>query len=158
MRRQPAVAILGLVALVLTAGCAGPAASVAAPADPPPPSGLALRLEPARAPAGGHVTLRIDGPSAPATSTGVAAEFQRWNGSTWRTEYLLDAWGSGVDDPDAFPAGERHFVVDIAQVGTRPLPLKVPPVEPGEYRIVKDVTRERPTAQVTLYARLWVTD
>jgi hypothetical protein len=58
-----------------------------------------------------------------------------------------------------FPAGELHFIVDIGLVGTQSLSLKVPPVEPGEYRIAKEVTREGPAAQrqVTLYARLRVT-
>ena len=93
MRKRSAVAIPVLLALAVTAGCTRTANSGAVPADPPPPSGLVLRLEPARAPAGGLVTLRIDGPSAAASTMGVDADFQRWNGSTWRTEYLLDAWG-----------------------------------------------------------------
>jgi hypothetical protein len=53
---------------------------------------------------------------------------------------------------------EEHFHVDIALVGTQPLPLKVPPVEPGEYRIVKEVSQERPVVRrrVVLYGRLRV--
>ena len=158
MGKRSAITVPVLLALAITAGCTRTATSGAVPADPAPPSGLVLRLEPARAPAGGLVTLRIDGPSAAASTMGVDADFQRWNGSTWRTEYILDAWGAGAS-PDAFPAGELHFIVGIGLVGTQPLSLKVPPVEPGEYRIAKEVTRERPAAQrhVTLYARLRVT-
>jgi hypothetical protein len=61
--------------------------------------------------------------------------------------------------PSRSTAGELHLIVDIGLVGTQPLRLKVPPVEPGEYRIAKEVTRERPAAQrqVTLSARLRVT-
>jgi hypothetical protein len=159
MRKRSAVAIPVLLALAVTAGCTRTVNSGAVPADPAPPCGLVLRLEPARTPAGGLVTLRIDGPSAAASTMGVDADFQRWNGSTWRTEYLLDAWGAGTSRPDVFPAGELHFIVGIGLVGTQPLSLKVPPVEPGEYRIAKEVTREGPAAQrqVTLYARLRVT-
>jgi hypothetical protein len=50
----------------------------------------------------------------------------RWNGSSWRTEYILDAWGAGASHPDVFPAGELHFIVDIGLVGTQPLRLKAP--------------------------------
>jgi hypothetical protein len=159
MGKRSAITVPVLLALAITAGCTRTATSGAVPADPAPPSGLVLRLEPARAPAGGLVTLRIVGPSAAASAMGVDADFQRWNGSTWRTEYILDAWGAGASRPDAFPAGELHFIVGIGLVGTQPLRLKVPPVEPGEYRIAKEVTREGPAAQrhVTLYARLRVT-
>jgi hypothetical protein len=159
MRKRSAVAIPVLLALAIMAGCTRTANSRAVPADSAPPSGLVLRLEPGRAPAGGLITLRIDGPSASASTMGVDADFQRWNGSAWRTEYILDAWGAGASHPDVFPAGELHFIVDIGLVGTQPLRLKVPPVEPGEYRIAKGVTRERPAAQrqVTPYARLRVT-
>lgn len=75
------------------------------------------------------------------------------------TEYLLDAWDPGASGPFAVRAGELHFVPDVALGATEPLRLKVPPVEPGEYRIAKDVTREHPATpeQVTLYARLRVT-
>jgi hypothetical protein len=149
--------VLALVVLV-GAGCSGSASPAAAPPDPSPPAGLLLRLTPARAQAGALVTLRIEGEAAAATSTGVTADFQRWDGRTWRTEFVLDAWGSGADRPVAVPAGEEHFHVDIGLVGTRPLPLKVPPVEPGEYRIVKEVAQERPVAhhRIVLYGRLRV--
>ena len=68
-------------------------------------------------------------------------------------------WGSGPNRPVAVPADTQHYHVDIALVGTQPLQLKVPPVEPGEYRIVKEVTRQRPLSpqqQVVLYGRLRV--
>ena len=157
MRRQAAATPLALLVLVV-AGCAGSKPSDAAPPDPSPPSGLVLRLEPARAPAGGLVSLSIEGEAAAATVMSVAADFQRWDGWSWRTEFLLDAWGSGANRPVAVPAGKQHFVVDIALVGTQLLRLKVPPVEPGEYRIVKEVTREGlPGRQrVVLYGRLRV--
>lgn len=155
MRRQTAATALILLVLVV-AGCSTP--SAAAPPDPSPPSGLGLRLTPARALAGGIISLRIEGAAAAATSMGVTADFQRWDGRSWRTEFLLDAWGSGANRPVAVPAGERHYHVDIALVGTQPLRLKVPPVEPGEYRIVKEVTQERPITwhRVVLYGRLRV--
>jgi hypothetical protein len=155
MRRWIAATALTLLVLVV-AGCAGSKASDAAPPDPSPPSGLGLRLTPAQAPAGGLVTLYVEGEAAAATVTGVTADFQRWDGRSWRTEFLLDAWGSGANRPVAVPAGEEHFHVDIAQVGTQPLLLKVPPVEPGEYRIVKEVSQERPVVRhrVVLYGRL----
>jgi hypothetical protein len=157
MGRRTATTLLVLLVLV-AAGCSGPASADAAPPDPSPPAGLLLRLTPARAQAGGLVTLRIEGQAAAATSTGVTADFQGWDGRSWRTEFVLDAWGSGADRPVAVPAGEEHFHVDIAQVGTQPLPLKVPPVEPGEYRIVKEVTQERPVVRdrVVFYSRLRV--
>jgi hypothetical protein len=157
MPRRIVATALALLVLV-GAGCAGVKSSDAVPPDPSPPPGLRLRLTPARAQAGGLVTLRIEGEAAGATSTGVTADFQRWDGRSWRTEFLLDAWGSGASRPSAVPAGEQHFVVGIAQVGTQPLPLKVPPVEPGEYRIVKELTQERPVVRerVVLYGRLRV--
>jgi hypothetical protein len=157
MRRRTAATVLALVVLA-GGGCSGSATPGAVPPDPSPPAGLLLRLTPARAQAGGLFTLRVEGAAAAATSTGVTADFQRWDGRTWRTEFVLDAWGSGADRPVAVPAGEQHFHVDLAQVGTRPLPLKVPPVEPGEYRIVKAVSQERPVARhrVVLYGRLRV--
>ena len=155
MRRWIAATALTLLVLVV-AGCAGSKASDAAPPDPSPPSGLGLRLTPAQTPAGGLVTLYVEGEAAAATATGVTADFQRWDGRSWRTEFLLDAWGSGANRPVAVPAGEEHFHVDIAQVGTQPLLFKVPPVEPGEYRIVKEVSQERPVVRrrVVLYGRL----
>jgi hypothetical protein len=157
MRRQAAAIALTLVVLVL-AGCTGPRPSHAAPPDPRPPPGLGLRLEPARTTAGGLVTLSIEGAAAPATSMSVAADFQRWDGRSWRTEYLLDAWGAGADRPVAVPADELHFIVDVGLLGTQVLRLKVPPVEPGEYRIAKEVTRaDRPAqGRVVLYGRLRV--
>jgi hypothetical protein len=149
--------VLALLVLVV-AGCAGSESPDAAPPDPSPPAGLLLRLTPARAQAGTLVTLRIEGEAAAATSTGVTADFQRWDGRSWRTEFVLDGWGSGANRPVAVPAGEEHFHVDIGLVGTQPLPLKVPPVEPGEYRIVKEVAQERPVIRrrVVLYGRLRV--
>ena len=52
----------------------------------------------------------------------------------------------------------RHWLSSIAQVGTQPLRLKVPPVEPGDYRIVQEVTQARPVIRdrVVLYGRLRV--
>jgi hypothetical protein len=153
------IAATALALLVLAgAGCAGVRSPDAVPPDPSPPPGLRLRLTPARAQAGGLVMLRVEGEAAGATSTGVSAKFQRWDGRSWRTEFLLDAWGSGADGSSAIPLGEQHFVVGIAQVGTQPLPLRVPPVEPGEYRIVKEVAQERPVVRdrVVLYGRLRV--
>lgn len=157
MRRRTAATVLVLLAVVV-AGCSGSESPDAAPPDPAPPAGLLLRLTPVRAQAGGLVSLRIEGEAAAATSTGVTADFQRWDGRSWRTEFVLDAWGSGADRPVAVPAGEEHFHVDIALVGTQPLPLKVPPVEPGEYRIVKEVSQERTVVRrrVVLYGRLRV--
>jgi hypothetical protein len=157
MRRQTAAMALALLVLV-AAGCAGSEPAAAVPPDPPPPSGLGLRLTPARAPAGGLFSLRIDGEAAAATDMGITADFQRWDGRSWRTEFVLDAWGSGVSSPAAVPADQLHFLPGIAQLGTRPLRLKVPPVEPGEYRIVKEVTQARPVIRdpVVLYGRLRV--
>jgi hypothetical protein len=157
MRRQIAATALVLLVLV-AAGCAAAKPSTAVPPDPSPPSGLRLRLTPAQAPPGGLVSLRIEGEFAAATDMGVTGDFQRWDGRSWRTEYLLDAWGSGPNRPAAVPAAKQHYHVDIAQVGTQPLPLKVPPVEPGEYRIVKEVTQARPVVrhQIVLYGRLQV--
>jgi hypothetical protein len=157
MRRQAAATALVLLVLV-GAGCAESKPTQAAPPDPSPPSGLVLRLTPAQAPAGGLISLRIEGAAAAATDMSVTADFQRWDGRSWRTEYLLDAWGSGANRPVAVRAGTQHYHVDLALVGTQPLPLKVPPVEPGEYRIVKEVTQARPVVrhQVVLYGRLRV--
>ena len=157
MARRRTAAALVLLSLVV-AGCAGSKPSPAAPPDPSPPAGLRLRLTPDQAPAGGIISLRVEGAAAAATDMGVTADFQRWDGRSWRTEFLLDAWGSGANRPVAVPAGEQHFVVDIALVGTQSLALKVPPVEPGDYRIVKDVTQARPVVrrQVVLYGRLRV--
>ena len=75
MGKRSAITVPVLLAIALTAGCTRTANSGAVPADPEPPSGLVLRLEPARAPAGGLVTLRIDGPSAAASTMGVDADF-----------------------------------------------------------------------------------
>ena len=157
MRGQIAAAALTLL-LLLVAGCAGSTPSDAAPPDPAPPSGLVLRLEPARVPAGGLVSLSIEGDAAAATDMSVTADFQRWDGRSWRTEYLLDARDSTTHGPVAVPAGELHFVIDMALVGTQILQLKVPPVAPGEYRIAKEVTREGSLTRrrVALYGRLRV--
>ena len=88
----------------------------------------------------------------------VAADFQRWDGRSWRTEYLLDARDSTTHGPVAVPAGKLHFVIDMALVGTQILQLKVPPVAPGEYRVAKEVTREGSLTRrrVALYGRLRV--
>jgi hypothetical protein len=157
MRRHAAAAALSVVVLMI-AGCAESRPSDAAPPDPAPPSGLVLRLEPARAPAGGLITLSIKGDAAAATDMSVTADFQRWDGRSWRTEYLLDARDSTTHGPVAVPAGEQHFVIDMALVGTQILQLKVPAVAPGEYRIAKEVTREGSLTRqrVALYGRLRV--
>jgi hypothetical protein len=156
MRRR--LAALALLTLVATAGCGGTTSSGGVPTDPAPPPGLTLRLEPAQAPAGGLFTLRIEGRAAAAIDMSVAADFQRWDGSTWRTEYLLDSFRSGGTGPVVARVGELHFVPDMSLVGTQPLALKVPPVAPGEYRIVKEVTRGRSSARqrMVLYSRLRV--
>jgi len=155
MQRQIAAGLLGL--MVATA-CNSSQPSGGLPADPAPPSGLVLRIEPVQARAGNLVTMSIQGQAAATTVMSVAADFQAWDGRSWRTVYLLDAWGSEANEPVAVPAGQRHFVKDIALVGTKLLRLKVPPVGPGEYRIVKEVTREGlPGRQrVVLYGRLRV--
>jgi hypothetical protein len=156
MRRR--LAAMALLTLVVAAGCGRPTPSGGVPTDPAPPPGLMLRLDPAQAPAGGLFTLRIEGRAAATIDMSVAADFQRWDGSTWRTEYLLDSYGSGDSGPVAAPVGELHFVPDVSLVGARPLPLKVPPVAPGEYRIVKEVSRERLSVRqrIVLYGRLRV--
>jgi hypothetical protein len=155
MRRQAAALAL---ALLVAAGCAGPEPAAAVPPDPPPPSGLGLRLTPARAPAGGLFSLRIEGEAAAATDMGITADFQRWDGRSWRTEFLLEAGVWDGSRPAVVPADQLHFVPSIGQVGTQPLRLKVPPVEPGEYRIVKEVAQARPVIRdrVVLYGRLRV--
>jgi hypothetical protein len=79
--------------------------------------------------------------------------------TTWRSNaFVVGDHHPGHPGPRAH-GRELHLIVDIGLVGTQPLRLKVPPVEPGEYRIAKEVTRERPAAQrqVTLSARLRVT-
>src|SRR4029450_10359616 len=98
-----AATVLALLVLV-GAGCSGSASPDAAPPDPSPPAGLLLRLPPARAQAGGLVMLlRIEGKAAAATSTGVTADFQRWDGRSWRTAFVTDAWGSGAGRPAGGP-------------------------------------------------------
>jgi hypothetical protein len=156
MRRQ--LAALALLTLVVTAGCGGTTPSGAPPTDPAPQPGLMLRLEPAQTRAGGLLVLRIEGQAAAAIEMSVAADFQRWDGSTWRTEYLLDSFGSGDSGPVVARVGELHFVPDMSLVGTQALRLKVPPVAPGEYRIMKEVTRGRPSTRqrMVLYGRLRV--
>jgi len=154
MRRQAAAALLGL--MVVT-GCSSSKPSSGLPADPAPPPGLVLRIEPAQARAGDLVTMSIRGRAAATTVMSVAADFQAWDGRGWRTLYLLDSWGTDANEPVAVPAGQRHFVKNIALVATRPLRLKVPPVGPGEYRIVKEATRDRPgRPRVVIYGRLRV--
>ena len=105
MRRRIAVTALVLLVLVV-AGCAGWKPSPAAPPDPSPPSGLRLRLTPAQALAGGLVSLRIEGAGAAATDMSVTADFQRWDGRSWRTEFLLDALGVRSESTGGGPS--RH--------------------------------------------------
>jgi hypothetical protein len=154
MRRQAAAALLGLM---VATGCSSSEPSGGLPADPAPPPGLMLRIEPVQARAGDLVTMSIQGRAAATSVMSVAADFQAWDGRGWTTLYLLEAWGTDANEPVAVPAGQRHFVRDIAMVATQVLRLKVPPVGPGEYRIVKEATRDRPgRPRVVLYGRLRV--
>jgi hypothetical protein len=120
MRRRTAATALALLVFVV-AGCSGSKSSAAAPPDPSPSPGLGLRLTPTQVPAGGLFDLRLEGEEAAASDMSVAADFQRWDGRSWRTEFLLDAWGAGDNRPVAVPAGELHFVVDIAPARCREL-------------------------------------
>jgi hypothetical protein len=128
------------------------------PRDPPSVLGLTMGLDPGRVRAGGLITLTLRGARVHTTITGVDSDFERWDGHRWIKTYTLNVGGPG--GPLAWPVGkEPRFVPDLGLPGDRPKRLRVPPVPPGEYRIVEHVGVQRDIGapvQGVVYGRLRV--
>jgi hypothetical protein len=170
----------GLVLLLLLAlaGCAAGAGggdraatgapplaqSAAPPPDPSPPLNLALRVDPAVTQPGATVTLHIDAPDPFAVSTGATAQLDQWDGATWNPTYVLPTVQTNLTDkiaPIPWRESSQTPILAIAYDATRQLVSKVPPVEPGTYRIQKHVRLEtgndpNTPEDVTLYARVTI--
>jgi hypothetical protein len=87
---------------------------------------------------------------------GAGAVLQRRDGILWRTVYLLSYPLPGqTSPPDPVKAGTPGFAWrDVGLTGGKPRPVRLPLVDPGAYRIVKDVSfgarRTRVAAYLTI--------
>lgn len=170
--------ILVLLLLLVLAGCAAGtgggdgaasgapplAGSAVPPPDPSPPPNLSLRVDPAVTQPGATVTLHINAADPTAVSTGATAQLDQWDGATWNPIYVLPAVHTNLIDkiaPIPWRESSQTPTLAIAYDATQQLLSKIPPVEPGTYRIQKHVTLEtgndpNTPEDVTLYARVTV--
>lgn len=132
--------VLLLVCLAALAGCSdgsdGDSADPATAPAEPGESGLTLAIDPASPAAGGTVELRVEGPSGVEATYGADALLERRDGETWVASHTLVA-----ADVDGVPTSidEQVAVPAIAYSGGEGLDYALPEVDPGRYRISREV-------------------
>jgi hypothetical protein len=107
------------------------------------------------------VTVAVEGPGVEQWVGGVDSYFERRrDDGTWRRLYLLAWYGGSRGEPTVTKLGKNGAPggVDDLGVPATPFKVRVPPVEPGRYRITRDfVTAPGTPEGQTLAARVTVT-
>ena len=104
-------------------------------------SPVAMSVEPNPVSAGDRATLTMQGDGLDDATTGPGVEWQCWEGSSWiTTNYQVVLGFGGNPSTQLIEPGTDSTIPAIALHVPNEHPIVIPPVTPGRYRLVTQIT------------------